>query len=501
MIFGGKKPAPENAPPSGDGAGESPLAYSDKDKARAREWFRKGDDCREKRDYDYAVESYLTGLGYWPEAVEEGHMKLRSIAIQRQQAGGKKPGMLDRMKWSTSGKDVKVAMLNAEKRVSLDPTDDDAWDAFVKNAGRGRFFATLLWAAPLASESLKRDKKPSLGRFRAFREALVEASDASSEMHDNITTTKLLEAAMDSLDYLRLRIPGDEGLRNEQRHLAGKLAIAKGKYEEADTFRDSLQDADKQTMMHDAERGSKQADESLERALAALRNAWKQDPQSPGPFNQLIDALARTEKKKFEDEAIELLKQQYIAAKQYAHKVRADNILMAQRKRELRGLKEAAIASGNEDDKRNVRLSEQDFNQTRLEIYRERLEKYPTDLRIKYELGTILLTLQLPHEAIPLLQDAQADPKVRFHCQFYIGRAFFDTGAHGQAVSVLREALAGYEYTDDLTKRLLYWLGRACEADQKIPEAKDAYGKLMRLDYNYADGDVRRRMELLNKTG
>ena len=35
-------------------AAEKPE-FSDADKTRARQWFRKAADCRERREYDYAV--------------------------------------------------------------------------------------------------------------------------------------------------------------------------------------------------------------------------------------------------------------------------------------------------------------------------------------------------------------------------------------------------------------------------------------------------------------
>src|SRR5687768_13859417 len=80
--------------------------FSDADKAKARQWFKRAITLREQRNYDYAIESILTGLEIWPEAVDEGHLPLWSLAIQRQQAGGKKPGMMDGMKRTMSGKDA-----------------------------------------------------------------------------------------------------------------------------------------------------------------------------------------------------------------------------------------------------------------------------------------------------------------------------------------------------------------------------------------------------------
>ncbi len=38
-------------------------------------------------------------------------------------------------------------------------------------------------------------------------------------------------------------------------------------------------------------------------------------------------------------------------------------------------------------------------------------------------------------------------------------------------------------------------LGRSCEAAERVDEARDAYGKLLRQDYNYKDGDARKRLE------
>lgn len=505
MLFGRKPPKEAPAePPGGDGVPpgadqDGPPRFDDKDKARARQWFKKGDDCREKHDHDFAIESYITGLGFWPEAVEEGHMKLRSIAMQRLQAGGKKPSMMDKMKLSIGGKDPKAAMLNAEKRVSLDPTDDDAWDALLKNACKARMFETAKWVAPLVLENLKRDKKTNPSRFKAYRDALGELADYAAEHRENATATKLLEHAMDSVDFLYSRSPGDEALRNEQRNLAGKLAIVKGKYEEAESFRESIRDAEQQKMLHDIERGGKQAEASLESAIKAARAAWEKEPNSAGAFNQYIDALARTETKKYEDEAIGVLTDEYASTRQYAHKVRADNILLAQKNRERRALVDKARETRSEEDQLNARLADQEYNQTELEIYRERMDKYPTDLRVKFKLGTILFSLKQYDEAIPLLQEAVSDPKYRHRCQLYMGRAFHALGSYGQASEVLKEALSSYEYTDDLSKQLLYHYGISCEADERLADAKDAYGKLLRLDYNYANGDVRRRMDELNK--
>lgn len=472
-------------------------AFSDTDKARARQWFNKAGVCRERHEYEYAIECYITGLGYWPEAVEEGHMPLRSLAIQRQQVGGKKPGLMDGLKKSFAGKDAKQGLLNAEQLLAMDPSNPSYADGALKNAVKAGFVQTVKWVAPIVFESLKKDKKPNKTRFGAYRQGLVEAAEQAAAQGDNVLETWLLEHAVSSLDYLAVRMPGDEGIRVELRDLAGKLTIARGKYEEAEDFRESLYDGEKQKLLHDADR-VKQGAATLEALIEAARRDWQEAPEVVGKVNALVDALLKAQRTKEEDEAIEVLMRAYEKANNYSFKSRADDIRLRRLGRQVNQLGAQARDSGLEEDKQQLRLAVIELRQVTLEVFGERVEKYPTDMRLKYKLGAALFEAGEYDEAIPMLQLAQADPRSRARCQLLLGRAFFEKGTYAQAGVILREALESYETTDDFSKQLLYWLGRACEADGQTEEAKAAYGKLLRQDYNYLDGDARKRLESLN---
>jgi hypothetical protein len=469
---------------------------SDADKTRARQWFKKAADVRELRQYDYAIECFINGLGYWPEAVEEGHMPLRSVALQRQQLGGKKPGIMDKMKRSMSGKDLKLNMLNAEHLLSLDPYSPDYADNLLKNAAKGRFLETLQWAAPVVLEALKKDKKPSRQRFQAFREALVEAAEYAAGVNAGAAEAALLTQALESLDYLMARSPGDDALRNELRDLAGRLTIAKGKYDQAEDFRDSLRDADKQKLLHDSER-MRQSEESLEALVAAARKDYEANRDTPAKINNYVEMLLKSERKKEEDVAIQVLTDAYGRSRNYSYKQKADDIRLQQLRRKTAVLRAKAKKTGASEDEQQARLAGMEQRETMLEIYRERVEKYPTDLRHKYKLGQALFESAVYDEAIPVLQSAQQDPRYRTRCQLLLGRAFYDKQAPAQAVEVLREALAKYEFTDDMSKELVFWLARSLKAAGKSDEAKEAYGRLLRQDYNYRAGEARKELEEL----
>jgi len=477
----------------GPGAG-----FSEADRAKARAWFKKAADCRERREYDYAIECYITGLGFWPEAVEEGHMPLHSLAVQRLQAGGKKPSMMESLKRSPLGRNPTQCMLNAEYLLAKDPHNASHLDALLKNANKAGLTRTVRWVTPLVFESLKRDKKPNKARFKAFRDALTESADRADQQGDAATACDLLEQAVASLEFLLSRMPGEEDLRQEQRDLSGKLAIVKGKYQEADSFRESLRDAEAQKILHDGERG-RQAVESFEALVAAARKNYEEDPTDPRRVNALVQVLTRPETKPLEDEAIAVLMKAYTESRNYHFKQRADDIRLRQLRRQTRELAEQARASRSPEDEQQLRLAQMEELQTQLEIYRERVANYPTDLRLKYHFGKVLFNAGQFDEAIPVLQAAQDDPRSRADCQLMMGRAFLEKGNAAQAADVLKELLSTYELTDDLSKAAMYWLGRACHAAGRIEDARAAFGKLLRIDYNYAEGDARRRLDELNK--
>ncbi|MCH8806330.1 MAG: tetratricopeptide repeat protein [Planctomycetes bacterium] len=480
-------------------AAQTPPEFSEATIAKARQWFKKGRDCGGRREYDYGIECFITGLGFWPEAVEDGHKPLRAIAIARAQAGGKKPGMMEALKKPMGGKDAKQGMLNAEFLMSKDPTSASYVDGLLKNANKAELNQTTKWVAPLVLDSMRKDKKPNAGRFRAFRQTLQEAAERADAQSDSNLATWLFEQAVRSLDYLVARNPTDMALKTEQRNLSGRLTISRGKYGEADTFRDSLQDADKQKILHDTVR-IKQADETVDALIAAARKELEAHPNVASKINALTDTLLRRERPSEESESIELLLKYHTELNNYSFKSRADDIRLKQLKRQTRRLRDAAMEDPTDENKQQSRLADMEHTQTELAVMRERCSKYPTDLRLKFRLGGVLFKLQQYDEAIPVLQTAQADPKTKTRCQLLIGRSFFERGSHSQAREVLKETLEEYELSgDEIHKLLLYWLGRAYEADGSTEEAAATLGKLVRLDYNYAGGDARKRLDALKK--
>ncbi|MHC4542393.1 MAG: hypothetical protein ACYS74_21840 [Planctomycetota bacterium] len=65
--------------------------------AKAKAFFDKAAKVAETDNFDYAIDMYLQGLRYAPDALHEGHLPLCELALQRQGKNGKKPGVVEKM--------------------------------------------------------------------------------------------------------------------------------------------------------------------------------------------------------------------------------------------------------------------------------------------------------------------------------------------------------------------------------------------------------------------
>ena len=162
--------------------------------------------------------------------------------------------------------------------------------------------------------------------------------------------------------------------------------------------------------------------------IEAERKEYEANPTVAGKINAYVDALLKPERSKEEKIAIKVLLTAYKEMDNYSFKQRVDDIRLRQLRRQVRRLREKAKTSGNEDDKQQYRLAVMEESQIELDVYRERVRMYPTDLRLKFYLGRALFRARLYDEAIPQLQEATSDPRSRVRAQLMIGRAFFREG-------------------------------------------------------------------------
>jgi tetratricopeptide (TPR) repeat protein len=465
---------------------EQPLQYPEELKARARAYFTKGAETAYTLNFDYAIELYLDGLSFWPEAVDEGHKPLREIALRRQAAGGKKSGFSDGSKYKkASGRNPKDAMLKAEYLLSKDPVNLDHMSEMLKAAVAGSHKETGQWIANLLFERNRQQEKPSFHTYSFLKDCYIALEN--------------FPRALQSCQMALQLKPRDEALQEVLRDLSAQATMQQGKYDsEKGDFRDSIRDRESQEKLQSQEQLI-QSDSQKVDSIAQARQSYQANPADPAIILRLADTLVATERDEDDLEAISILDKAYAEMDQFHFKQRSGEILLKLHQRQLRTVREQ-LRENSADESLKKRYETLSGNALTAELnhYKLCVDNYPTDMRLKHEYGKSLFRAKKYEEALPVFQQAGADLRFRLSSMKYVGQCFYYMKWYPDAAAKFEEALQTQEGSDDAAaKELRYNLGRAYEADGKLKEALDSYRKVAQVDFNYLD--VRSRVEALRK--
>ncbi len=451
--------------------------------AKAKAFFEKARKVAETNNVDYAIDMYLQGLRYSPDALEEGHLPLCELALQRQGRGGKKPSMMEKMK-HLRGKTPLEQMLNAEYLFAKDPGHLPFAEAMLRGAVAGGYNKTAGWIANLVFQKNNASKRPSAQTY-----ILLKDSYAALGQFD--------KAVVACQRASRLR-PEDGALADEFKNLSAELTMARGKYDKEGDFRKAIKDREGQEKLH-AQAGVVKTEDYRITAVEDARKKIAQNPNLPANIFGLTDALSDMENDQAENDAIALLESTYTTKKDFSYKQRAGQIKIKQLRRKIREAK-AALETNPDDAQIKAaleRLSAQ-LNNTELEHYRLSVQNYPTNLGVKYEYALRLVRDEQYNEAIPLFQEAQKDPRRKIAAMNKIGLCFFMKGWLTDAIDVFTKAIESHEIRDDATgKELRYNLALAYEQQGETEKALEIYRKIAQLDFGYKD--VSQRVDKLRE--
>ncbi len=464
------------------------LVVSPEDKAKAQKWFLRARELGDKRQFDYAIEYFVNGLEFWPDAVEEACKPLHGCGVARRQFGGKKPGLKDTMRRSLTDKNARQAFLNAMWLFGHEPDNAAYIEAAMRNASRLRVENAAYWAGGVYLKALDSNPKTNVKLYAQLAQLAEELGDRASHRGEQAFGMAVYQLGIEALSGLKRRNPKDQGVDEALRTMSTKLTILKGKYKDGDSYRESIVDAESQIDRHDEQR-TVQTDQRVDDLIRKAEKEQAEAPDDAARVKNLVDLLTRREREEDELRAIAILVNEFKRTSQYRWKQLADDIRIKQLDRKGR-----EVAKPGDE----AAIREHQVNQLRFEltVFKERVERYPTDNRMKFELAVRNFKAGRFDEAIPLFQTARNDPKNRTSCGLYLGRCLFRKGYHPQAIQTLEETTAGYSNAEDeLGKSLLYWLGRAQEAAERTNDARQTYGRLLQSDYNYKD--VRARLDAL----
>jgi len=460
---------------AGDGNGLDSVAQSDtgQDLAKARAFFDKARRIAETKNFDYAIDMYLDGLRFAPDAVEEGHLPLCELALQRKGKGGKKPSMVEKMKRSR-GKTPLEQMLNAEYLYAKYPDHLPYAQAMLKAAVTGSYKRTASWIANLIFQTNNAAPKPSVRTYILLKDSYAALGEFDKAV-----------AACQRAYKLK---PNDGDLAEDFKNLTAELTMARGKYDQDGDFRKSIKDRETQEKLHAQQGVVKTEDYRLLAAKEARKKLAKNPDLAMNIFN-LAETLSDLQNDEAENEAVELLENAYKTKNDFSFKRRAGLVRIKQLRRKLRQAK--VVAEAKPDDgqaKGRVEELSKQLNDVELDHYRLCMDNYPTDLKPKYEYGVRLIRNKRYDEAIPLFQEAQRDPRRKISAMDKIGMCFFMKGWFVDAIDVFNRAIDSYEIQDDkIAKELRYNLARSYEEHGDTEKALEVYRKIAQLDFAYKD--------------
>jgi tetratricopeptide (TPR) repeat protein len=446
----------------------------------ARTLFTKGNEAAQRDNLDYAIALFNQVL-----EKEPGFFGCRKAlrAAQFKKAGSGGTGFFKKMLSGAGsspqvakakmalGKNPAEAMAIAEQILNGDPNNSAAHRIIVEAANA----LELPGTAALSYETLAKNSPKDRNLAIEFAQALAAAGDASIGEHNR--GEKLL------MDLLRDH-PNDGELNQALKNLSARKTLSEGGYGALESgegsYRDILKNKEEAASLEQEKRAVKTEDVT-ERLISEYEMRLKTEPNNLKIVRSLAELY--TSKKQF-DRALELYDRiknsemgndaslaQAIAntmVRRFDHQIAELNPF---------GTEHAGEVAKLQAEKLEFQIAE----------CQKRVEKYPTDLAIRFEMGQLYFQAGKFAEAIQELQKAQGNPHKRIAAMSLLAQSFakrkmFDLGAR-----TLQNAIKEKVVFDDEKKDLIYHLGCVLETMGKKEEAVEQFKLIYETDIGYKD--------------
>lgn len=487
-LFGKKKDdasATEASPtPTKDGP---PPSHPEK----AKRFFDHARTVQQAGNFEYAMQNWLGGLRQDPYSMDglEGFWSAATAFV------GESGKLSKETSRAISGKSDLDKWLSALLSWGVKPMDGSAATRAAELGARLQLTEPTYWIAERALMLTARDPKKA-------------KKDAFLKLMEVFESIGAFERAAQAGDFAVKSDPGDSELATRVRNFTAQATIRGGGFDntgEQGGFRANLRDADKQRLLEESERVVK-TEETVDRLVAAAEAEFAKRPEDIPTLRQLVKRLRERGRPEDEERALKLLAAAYESTKQFAFRQEYEEIQLRRAKRQLMALKRAAEANP-EDETAAQRYEKGRLQYTQMEIksLKTRVENYPTDLKLKFELGKRHFELGQHEEAIALFQEAKNDSKNRAAVMRLLGESFRAMGWMDEAIDTFRAAIAKHDDHDNETGMALrYGLMLALEGRAREQRDADAAQEADRLasaiaiqQINYRD--IRERRDAIKK--
>jgi tetratricopeptide (TPR) repeat protein len=431
----------------------------------------------ELRNFGYAI-SLLQGiLRHSPEFLT-GRQLLRRTEVTRNKAAKKaffniSTAPIAVMKAQREiKKDPKSAVQMIEKVLEDEPYNKQANLVLKEAAVAAGWPETGVFALRTLLEEHPKDVKILNELGRLYHD--MGLSNEEVEIYNQIT-------AIDPLNAEALRLGKDASAR---------ASMTSGGWTQAESYRDLIKDKNLAVSLEQQGR-MKLTGESLDQQIAETYASHQAEPQNVDLARKLG---ALNEEKNDIDSAIAWY--QYAAdltSGTDAGLVRRVSDLKMKSSEKAIGDLEELVASHSPDApdyaERAQELEEARKKRSELLIEgaRKRVERNPTDLQFRFELGEVLVNAGQYREALPELQRARQNPNARLKAMNLLGRCYRNLEMFDLAMKQLEEASKEIVSMDAMKKDIVYNLGLVYEQMGDSEKSLAAMKQIYEADYGYRD--------------
>lgn len=442
---------------------------------RARELFDKGSMAMERNNLDYAMEMFAAALELEPRFLK-ARKYLRAAGLKRFTDSGKGatthqitlitglPALVQGFLALKTGQAMKALSIG-EQLLRQDPLN--------------LYFIRLLCQAAVAA-GLPEVAIETLSAVRSYYPGNVELITWLGDLYTSANQLNDARTCFETVVNLR---PHDAKALMKLKDAMARDTMAKGGWTEASqeggSYRDLIKDAKEADVL---ERDSKAVKDrkSVDVLIQDMQERMKQEPENVNFRRNLANLYVQANR--FDDAIRTLEDARRIVGAADPHLDRAlANIYLKKFDVEIAQCRENGDTAG-------MAAKQAAKDKFLFEDLRNRVERYPNDLPLRYEYGVQLYRYGEQNAAIEQFQLAQRNPQFRVQAMYYMGLCFKAKQQLDMAREAMEKAAAELPEMNDLKKDIFYELGDILEQTGQAEQAVNQYYKeIYQTDIRYKD--------------
>ncbi len=298
------------------------------------------------------------------------------------------------------------------------------------------------------------------------------------------------EAAVKIYNRICEADPTDAEALRQAKDAAARGSMKTGGWTQAESYRDLIKDKQVAVSLEQQNRMALTG-ESLDQQIAEAYARHQTEPQNVDHARRL--AALSEQKEDFESALAWYRYTSELVQESDAGLLRkVSDLGMKRSEAEIAG-HEAFLAEhgpegeGSAEHAAALAKARQERSKILIEEAQKRLDRNPTDLQLRFELGERLLEAGQWRAALPELQRARQNPNARLKAMNLLGRCYRELGMLDLAAKQLEDARREIVAMDPMKKEIVYNLGLVYEQMGEGAKAIDCMKQIYEVDYGYRD--------------